>query len=543
METEGTPDEFYPFFSIFGEEYAPQYIAHENPENQIAFSGDPYEEPGDVSIKTFDMRHVYRETAFVPGDSFLVGTDDWIECKFNLEVIKQDKWSGAELETWMNVAENAFFQSFANLGPGISTEEQIAWAYFFGGKRMMDAPAYSLETFFYEKTDKITTVTFGLESRCWYAGKEIPDYKKLEGYNTQSDETPIERMLSHHNIPISEYVLQSYIRDSIFRNDDNINAIVDRIAPPSSGINHWNKEYIASYILDALDEFERVYSIFTDQKTGPIRQRVSELQTAVIDFACRLQREGIDYTLLPKQTFIVLSQIQNYTAGILEDLDLEEDMTDSEIEAIENSIDDMIDIFDEIKEMLAKSRDTFRHTNLALVRDDVCVWRTLQISIGGTDVWRRTILPDSLSLSDLHRVIMRLFSWNGKFSHRFIFERYFGNDLLDENNNVKESNTLKTLASNNLNEINYEYGERWSVKIIISPHNDAKNIKPRVVAGECAPPPEHVEGPLRFRRYLSALERNDKNEKAIAEKELGKNFSPSAFNLAECNKSLEDMGL
>jgi hypothetical protein len=36
--TEGAPDEFYPFFSIYGEEYAPQYIARDNPENEMAFN-------------------------------------------------------------------------------------------------------------------------------------------------------------------------------------------------------------------------------------------------------------------------------------------------------------------------------------------------------------------------------------------------------------------------------------------------------------------------------------------------------------------------
>jgi hypothetical protein len=35
--TEGPPDDFYPYFSVFGEEYAHQYIARDNPDNEIAY--------------------------------------------------------------------------------------------------------------------------------------------------------------------------------------------------------------------------------------------------------------------------------------------------------------------------------------------------------------------------------------------------------------------------------------------------------------------------------------------------------------------------
>jgi len=65
--TEGPPSEFYPFYGIFGEEYAPQYVARDNDQNEEAFNNDPYEDPPEVSVKTLDMRNIYRETSFVPG--------------------------------------------------------------------------------------------------------------------------------------------------------------------------------------------------------------------------------------------------------------------------------------------------------------------------------------------------------------------------------------------------------------------------------------------------------------------------------------------
>lgn len=145
--TEGEPDEFYPYYSILGEECAPQYVARDNPENEEAFNSDPYDDPPEVSISTLDMRNIYRETSFVPGDRFVVQTVDWIEGIFKLEKTGASDWEEPELRAWSEAAEAGFEESFKNLGPGSTTEEQIAYAYWYGDKRMRQVPAYSLEEF------------------------------------------------------------------------------------------------------------------------------------------------------------------------------------------------------------------------------------------------------------------------------------------------------------------------------------------------------------------------------------------------------------
>jgi hypothetical protein len=84
---EGPPDDFYPYYTIYGEEYAPQYVARDNPENETAFDADPFEDPPEVSVHAFDMRAIYRETGFVPGDRFVVSCRDWKAGSFNLEKV------------------------------------------------------------------------------------------------------------------------------------------------------------------------------------------------------------------------------------------------------------------------------------------------------------------------------------------------------------------------------------------------------------------------------------------------------------------------
>ncbi len=58
--TEAPPEDLYPYYCIYGEEFAPQYIARDNPQNEEAYNSDPYEDPSEVSIHTLDMRGIYR---------------------------------------------------------------------------------------------------------------------------------------------------------------------------------------------------------------------------------------------------------------------------------------------------------------------------------------------------------------------------------------------------------------------------------------------------------------------------------------------------
>ncbi|MDR3161904.1 MAG: plasmid pRiA4b ORF-3 family protein [Spirochaetaceae bacterium] len=543
--TEGPPEEFYPYYSIYGEEYAPQYVARDNPENESAYNDDPYEDPPEVSIQTLDMRNIYREAAFVPGDSFVVRTLDWKYGFFELERAARDKWSQADLYAWFEAAEGGFEDAFEFLGPGVSTEEQIAYAYWFGGKRMREVPAYALEVFLYEKTDKIETTAYGIETRFWYAGREIPDRKDLEGIQSIPDKTMIEELLYQRHIPISEYVIQSYVRDALYRKDPDIPRIVDRIFPPAAHPDKQSRKLLAEYIAEAQEEFEHTYSVFADKTMGPIRQRVGELHTAVIDLAFRIYTGDIDHSWLPQHTFVILSQIQGHAASILEDLDVDEAPPKMELEAMDNSLDSMIETYEDMKELIDDALDSYRRQNFSMVKKDGSAdapgpeFRTVQMSIGGTEVWRRMLIPVDCTLTDLHRIIQILFGWKGDLPHRFITGGNFRRTRPGDAKSPEADLTLEGLCGQGMPELIYEYGSRWNVKIMILSRAENRPGKGVIcVAGEGAAPPEEVEGPARFKKLLAALEQGSIMERQRALGELGGRFDPQAFDLNLCNRNL-----
>jgi hypothetical protein len=528
--TEGEPEEFYPYYSIFGEEYAPQYIARDNPENEEAFNSDPYDDPAEVSIRTLDMRNIYRETSFVPGDRFVARTLDWRKGSFILEKVNKDEWAPADLYAWFEAAEAGFEESFRVLGPGPSTEDQIAFAYWRGGQRMREAPAYSLEEFLYEKTDKIETAAYGIETRFWYAGREIPDGKFLDVSQARPDKTGVEDLLWEYKIPVSEYVVQSYMRDSLYRGEKEFSGLIKRIVPTSVGMDAKDQVQLKSYLQSIEKEFRSNYNPFTDKAMAPIRQRVGELHTAVIDLASKLNRGDVDQSWLPKHTFIVLSQIQSHAAGVMEDLDIDDPPPDIELEAMDNSLDSMIETYEDIRELIDESLESFRRNKLTLVRPGSALGseRLIQLSVGGTEVWRRVIIPESSRLEELHRIIQVIFGWKNSQIHQFSSEK-----VLDTNPSIKE------LGDIGIMELLYEYGSKWTVRVMFLSRYETNEKKPvRCVAGAGAAPPEYVGGPLRFRRFISALEGGNDAERRGAAEELGKDFRPEDFDLAACNQRL-----
>ncbi|MDR1469500.1 MAG: plasmid pRiA4b ORF-3 family protein [Spirochaetaceae bacterium] len=542
---EGAPEDFYPYYLIFGEEYAPHYIAGDNKENETAFSLDPEEEPPEVSIRAFDMRSLFREIGFVPGDRFVATTRDWKAGSFDLEYVKGGAWDEKDLYAWAEAAEKGFFQAFENLGAGFSCEEQLAWAFFYGDERMRRVPAYSLEDFLFRKTEKIDIVPFGIETRFWWTGKEIPDFEGLRAAMTQADQTPIEDLLMRNGIPISEFVLQSFARDALYRNDLNIGNLVQRVIPPSIRLDRWCLEFVCQYLVDILADFAQSYSIFKDKVMGPIRQRVAELHTAVIDLSARLMKSEINKSWLPMHTFIVLTQIQNHSASLLEDLDMEDELPGPELAIMDATLDTMIDTYEDVREMVDEALSNFRQSNFSLVKMGEAAgetWLTVQLSLGGTDIWRRVAIPAAFRLFELQRIIQTVFSWSGHIKSRFTADYKIVSGIVSKDRTIDLKQPLGHLAENGLSEFLYEYGLNWTVKVmVLSKQTAADGDHVSCLTGEGVAPNEKIEGPLRYRRLLSHRETGNKDEQAQAAALLGEDYDAAKFDLRACNGALKEL--
>jgi hypothetical protein len=98
-------------------------------------------------------------------------------------------------------------------------------------------------------------------------------------------------------------------------------------------------------------------------------------------------------------------------------------------------------------------------------------------------------------------------------------------------------------------ELVYEYGQNWNVRLMFFFRREAETSgQIRCIAGAGASPPESLGGPLRFRRFVSALNRDDLSGhrdglsgRQAALTELGADFDSEHFDAAACNAALDEI--
>jgi len=174
----------------------------------------------------------------------------------------------------------------------------------------------------------------------------------------------------------------------------------------------------------------------------------------------------------------------------------------------------------------------------------------LKITLRGSrpPIWRRFVVPDTITLPELHEVIQIVMGWTDSHLHEFVVGRVsYGvpdpefpsgprnearvriNRLLD-----KEKQKLMYL---------YDFGDGWEhvvelEKIIIG---DKASSKPRCITGKRACPPEDCGGIYGYYDFLEAIKDSDHPEHDNMIEWWGGDFDPEFFDMEEVNEILSSL--
>ncbi len=164
-------------------------------------------------------------------------------------------------------------------------------------------------------------------------------------------------------------------------------------------------------------------------------------------------------------------------------------------------------------------------------------------------VWRRLLVPESVTLAKLHVILQWAMGWTNSHLHEYeIAHRRYGvpNDeddwpgaapLIDE-----RRMRLKPLIEDGLRRFTYQYdfGDSWEHVIKVEDLVAPKSGTPLIVclAGANACPPEDVGGDSGYAEFVQVLADPRHEEHANMLTWVGGAFDPTAFNLAEINRRL-----
>ncbi len=165
-------------------------------------------------------------------------------------------------------------------------------------------------------------------------------------------------------------------------------------------------------------------------------------------------------------------------------------------------------------------------------------------------IWRRVVVPDNLTLEDLHAVVQISMGWQFCHMHRFEIEgiNYTSGEAAPEMNMEAEDKVmLRNVLTQEKQTLLYEYdfGDSWLHEITvekIAPAESA-NPPPMCLAGERACPPEDCGSYPGYGEILFALDADDPDEEQenLLEwlEEMYGDYDPDLFDPDAVNQALQ----
>jgi len=174
----------------------------------------------------------------------------------------------------------------------------------------------------------------------------------------------------------------------------------------------------------------------------------------------------------------------------------------------------------------------------------------LHIELRGTNpkVWRRVLVPETITLAKLHAVIQAVFGWSGGHLHEFnVGDERFGtpDPEYDPPGSVRSERTTRlasALGSARTMNYVYDFGDNWQHRIkvertvTLDPHLDL----PLCVAGANATPPDDCGGVYGYHDFVAAVSDPTHPEHAEMSEWIGRPWDPTAFDVDSANFRLKN---
>lgn len=172
----------------------------------------------------------------------------------------------------------------------------------------------------------------------------------------------------------------------------------------------------------------------------------------------------------------------------------------------------------------------------------------LKITLKGSKppIWRRIELADTVTLAQLHQMLLVTMGWVGSHLHQFTIGGIsYGVPDLDDEWEVRDEQKVKLnqLLSAPKQALMYEYdfGDGWEHHVVLekllAPAPDT--TYPRCTAGKRACPPEDCGGIWGYATFLEAITDANHPEHDELLEWVGGEFDPEQFAIEAVNRALQ----
>jgi len=161
-------------------------------------------------------------------------------------------------------------------------------------------------------------------------------------------------------------------------------------------------------------------------------------------------------------------------------------------------------------------------------------------------IWRRVLVPATITLDRLHGVVQRAMGWNDVHLHEFRLgrDRWGDVDVEDDDGRLLDEFDVRLrsiIASGDRLRYLYDFGDGWRHEIVVESEVDGLpgELYPLCVDGAGACPPEDCGGIAGYRELLEAPAHPRSRRHRDHLLWLGGPFDPDAFSVEELNARLD----
>lgn len=356
------------FFTLYGEEYSPQYVASDPACKDLDLAGRDFELPSKLNLTGLDLDFLKKKYGFEKNDRLLCCVSDWNMGVLNVMVLKNAGNAfepGAEGERrikWYSHLEKYFQDSFKRLGPCSSIEEQVANVYFEHRKQLCVSTCGSIDEYIRRYAKKVAFEFFGVETRLWKKGESVPAVGEWNTLPPDGMENvrPVSRINRQYLVP--DLILDQYVIDMLFRRNDSPSQVLKRIIPQDYELGKVEEQGLLLKITERKVILQKKYNWFSDQVSGPVRQGILSLYGKVAYLMFRIDDLDGTLHLFPQQELVILSQLYNHLIRILQAISVGS-YSDAEYETLTASLEGMKWNFEDIEgtlEMTVKEQNRNR---------------------------------------------------------------------------------------------------------------------------------------------------------------------------------------
>lgn len=166
-------------------------------------------------------------------------------------------------------------------------------------------------------------------------------------------------------------------------------------------------------------------------------------------------------------------------------------------------------------------------------------------------IWRTILVPDTLTLAKLERVVQAAMGWTNSHLHAWRIDgRRYGvpdpewdapGGLLDE-----RKFSVGAVLGESISECVYDYdfGDGWEHRIVVEQRLAAdpeRNAWPMCIGGANACPPEDVGGPPGYMDFVQAMRDRAHEEHLAMWGWHGGSFDATAFSLNDANRAIKKL--